>query len=81
MRKAGEGGQLLTPRGTAASGHHRTRIPMQHGGGFVQRGNAREAGLQAFIGGSGHQAAFLMRQAKAAKTPIRERASPYQVMA
>ena len=50
MRKAGKGRQLLTPRGTTAGRHHGTRIPMQHGGGFIQRGNAPKTGFQAGIG-------------------------------
>ena len=50
MRKPGKGRQLLAPRRTAARRHHGTRIPMQHGGGFIQRGNAPKAGFQAGIG-------------------------------
>jgi hypothetical protein len=51
MCKPGKGRQLLTPRGTATWGHHGTRIPMQHGGGFIQRGDAPKTGFQAGIGG------------------------------
>ena len=54
MRKAGKGRQLLTPRGATAWGHHGTRIPMQHGGGFIQRGNAPKTTFQAGIGSIGH---------------------------
>ena len=58
MRKPGKGRQLLTPRGAATCGHHRTRIPMQHGGGFIQGGDAPKAGSQAGIGRVGHSGLF-----------------------
>jgi hypothetical protein len=80
VRNAGKGRELFPARMGAAFGHHRAGVPMQDAGGFVDRADAREACLQALIGGVAH-AGLRRRRAKAASTPTSDKASPYQVIA
>ena len=83
MREPGQGGELLPARCGPAGRHHGRGIPVQYGGRFPQRSDAREAGLQAVIGGVVHGASqsFSRRRAQTRKTPTRAAARPYQVMA
>ncbi len=86
VRHGREGGHLLAPRGRGFRRHHHRRVPMQDGGGFLERSEPREAGAQPVVGGKrGHDGSCRARssrlRAQNTKNTASAAASPNQVMA
>ncbi len=51
VREARQHGELVAARRRATGRHHRRRVPAEHGGGFLDGGDAGEARAQAVVGG------------------------------
>ncbi len=81
---AGERRELLAARGGAADGHHGARIPVEHGSGLGQGGDAGGLVAQARVGGV-HPPRLAepptRRHAQRANTAAKAAARPNQVMA
>jgi hypothetical protein len=78
VRKAGENRHLFAARRGAPGWHHRRGVPVQHGGGFVQRGDAVKNFGEALIWGHGSCSLF---RAKKMNSNTKTMAKPNQVRA